>query len=115
MEFRNTAGYGPDMITQYYLQKAHSQVTIWDVTNIAAVRQIETTLADSLMTFRLATDSLRQFIAFDGSFYYPVIPLGKIPNQDLHGLATPKLIIVTHPAFLAQANRLAGFHTRETS
>lgn len=113
MEFRNTAGYGPDMITQYYLQKAHSQVTIWDVTNIAAVRQIETTLTDSLMTFRLATDSLRQFIAFDGSFYYPVIPLGKIPNQDLHGLATPQLIIVTHPAFLAQANRLAAFHTRE--
>jgi Peptidase family C25 len=37
-------------------------------------------------------------------------PMGKIPNQDLHGSPAATLIIVSWPAFLPQAERIAQFH-----
>ena len=52
-----------------------------------------------------------EFLAFDASNYYSPETIGKIENQNLHGLGECDMIIVTHPAFLDQANRLAEHHT----
>jgi hypothetical protein len=34
----------------------------------------------------------------------------KVENQDLHGLPQVDYLIISHPLFLEQANRLADFH-----
>ncbi|MCK9203721.1 MAG: type IX secretion system sortase PorU [Bacteroidales bacterium] len=110
MPFRSVNGFGTDMTTLFYLQKATPQTIVWDVTNPSAIGAVHTSLSDSLMTFKLATDTLRKFIAFDGSYFYPVICKGMIPNQNLHATPSSDMIIITHPDFLSQATQLAAFH-----
>ncbi|MEI7981903.1 MAG: type IX secretion system sortase PorU, partial [Bacteroidota bacterium] len=110
MFFRSTNSYGEGKVTQFFLQKATSAIQVWDITDPAAIGAVQTTLSDSLLKFRLQTDSLRQFVAFDGSQYLPVIIKGTIPNQNLHSANPTNLVIVSAPEFLAQAWQLADFH-----
>ncbi|MEI6456772.1 MAG: type IX secretion system sortase PorU, partial [bacterium] len=60
--------------------------------------------------FRLSTDTIRQFIAFDGSSFSSPEFIGKVATQDLHGISQVDYIIVSHPVFMADAERLAQFH-----
>ena len=110
MPFRSTYSYGPGKVTQFYLSKATPETVVWDITDPGAIGDVQSVLTDSLLTFRLSTDSLRQFIAFDGSYYYPVISRGEIPNQNLHAAEPTTLVIVSHPDFLNQAGQLADYH-----
>jgi hypothetical protein len=115
MSFRNVNSYGQGKVTQFSLQKATPETVIWDVTDPSAIGLVQATLTDSLLKFRLQTDSLRQFIAFDGSFYYPVIRRGVVPNQNLHASDPTTMVIVSAPEFLLQANMLADFHRQHNN
>jgi len=110
MPFRSSYSYATGRVTQFSIFKANPEIVVWDVTDPGAIGALQSVLADSLLSFRLHTDSLRQFIAFDGSYYCPVIPHGPIPNQNLHALEPTTLVIVSHPRFLSQADQLADYH-----
>jgi hypothetical protein len=110
MAFRSVAGSSPGVVSEFHLTAGSQPVTVWDVSDPAAVKSIGTTQSNNLVVFRLHTDSLREFTAFDGSDFYSVQSFTKINNQDLHGTGNPDLVIVTHPDFINQANTLANFH-----
>ena len=63
----------------------------------------------SVLSFKISTDTLRQFIAFNGGYFWANL-IGKIDNQDLHALRDIDYLIISHPTFSEQANRLANFH-----
>lgn len=55
---------------------------------------------------------LREYVAFNlstATFNRP-ISAGKIQNQNLHNAVAAELLIVTHPGFISQAQRLAQLH-----
>jgi hypothetical protein len=110
MDFRSVAGSGSGLITEFHLSAGTLPVTVWDVSDPAAVSSIGTTQSNNLVIFRLHTDTLREFSAFDGTSFYSVQSFTKIDNQDLHSTGSPDLVIVTHPAFISQANALGAFH-----
>jgi hypothetical protein len=111
MTFRSVAGAGTGLVSEFNLTTGTQPVTVWDVSDPGNVRSIGTTQSNDLVVFRLHTDTLREFTAFDGSSFYSVQSFTKIDNQDLHNDAgTPDLVIVTHPDFMSQANALASFH-----
>jgi hypothetical protein len=111
MAFRSVAGWGPGLVSEFDLTAGSTPVTVWDVSDPGNVRSIGTTQSGNLVIFRLHTDTLREFTAFDGSSFYPVQSFTKIDNQDLHGeTGKPDLLIVTNSAFISQANTLASFH-----
>jgi hypothetical protein len=110
MAFRSVTGSSPGLISEFHLSAGSQPVTIWDVNDPAAVKSIGTTQNNNLVVFRLHTDTLREFAAFDGTSFYSVQSFTKIDTQDLHGTGNPDLVIVTHPSFINQANTLAGFH-----
>jgi len=110
MAFRSVTGSSPGLISEFHLSAGSQPVTIWDVSDPAAVKSIGTTQNNNLVVFRLHTDTLREFAAFDGTSFYSVQSFTKVDNQDLHGTGNPDLVIVTHPSFINQANTLAGFH-----
>ncbi len=87
---------------------ATPQVKIWEVTDPTNVKQQQLSSGTS---FHIETDSLRRFLAFDGSSYFNPLPAGTIANQNLHGLGQRDMIILSHPVFLTEAYRLANFHT----
>ncbi|HNY03834.1 MAG TPA: type IX secretion system sortase PorU, partial [Bacteroidales bacterium] len=111
MAFRDINSIGTGKVTEFNLGNANNSVRVWDVTNPVTTRELTGTLDGGMLKFKQYTDSLREFIAFDGSVYYPVTCIGEVANQDLHHDSAPaNLVIVTHPLFLAQAERLASFH-----
>ncbi|MGI4833327.1 MAG: type IX secretion system sortase PorU [Janthinobacterium lividum] len=90
-----------------------SGAQVWEITNPR--RPLLRTL-DASGSFVAPTDSLREFVALQpgGTFSAPRL-FGKVANQNLHALnadGTLDLVIVTHPLFVAAANRLAQ-HRRD--
>jgi hypothetical protein len=102
-------------ITEFRMQDANPSLIVWDVTTTGLPTQIIPVLTNSLLSFRIATPGLSEFIAFDGSSYFPIHLSGPVGNQDLHNMTSANLIIVTPPLFRVQADSLADFHRTHNS
>jgi hypothetical protein len=111
MEFRSVLGAGQGKVTEFRLTaNAGQQITVWDVSNGHDVRQMEPQAEGTLHKFRVPTDTIREFIAFDGSDFLTPTFVGAVANQDLHSAVVVDYIIVSHPSFAHEAERLAAFH-----
>jgi hypothetical protein len=93
-------------ISTFHITNATSGM-VWDITNPANVMAQQFTRNADVITFSTETSSLKNFIVFNTKFVSPEAA-GKIASQDLHSLSTPNLIIITHPMFMNQAERLAN-------
>jgi hypothetical protein len=112
LAFRDSRSAGTGNISEFRLENCSSNTVIWEITDPVKPANVAHTLAGSTATFKLGTDHIREFIAFnvDGVFPSPEYTgagLGKIANQDLHGLQHPDMIILTPEIFLEQAQSLA--------
>ena len=110
MVFRDVRTAGIDGVVEYRLSKVTSSVSVWNVSDRINPTIVETVNSSSQLIWKVQTNNLMEFLAFDASNYYSPETIGKIENQNLHGLGECDMIIVTHPAFLDQANRLAEHH-----
>jgi hypothetical protein len=110
MAFRSLLGAGKDRISEFTLGTVGQNLQVWDISSAADIRQIQTTASGADLKFRLPTDTIREFIAFDGSSFYAPEFIGQVENQDLHGTPVVDYIIVSHPSFVDEARRLAAFH-----
>lgn len=110
MAFADPLSVATGNVTQFQLQASTQNVAIWEVSNPLNVKRVAAVLQGNTSSFVLKTDSLRQFIAWDNSLFFTPSFAGKVINQDLHGIASTDMIIVTHKDFIDQANRLAEHH-----
>jgi hypothetical protein len=90
----------------YSINGFSTKCTIWDITNPQTIIQHTPTVQGSTATFTSQSDALRTFIVFNSTIPSPTL-IGAVGNQNLRGASTPNIIIITHPLFLAQAERLA--------
>ena len=110
MPFCDVNSIGPKKITEFILTRAAPSVVVWNITDPANIREIITNFRGDTIKFKVTTDSLRLFHAFDRSAFYRVHYSGRIDNQNLHAIDPAQLVIVTNPVFKNQADRLASFH-----
>ena len=110
MQFADPVSVMNGAVTEYQLQESSADVIIWEVTNPVKVFRIQADLQGDVSRFVLETDSLRQFVAWDNTSFLSATFAGKVPNQDLHGIETADMLIVTHSDYLEHANRLANHH-----
>ena len=108
--FRDKNTIGSGNISEFRIANTNPNYVVWDVTDRLNVVRQEATYASNTTSFSVATDELRQFIAYDGSNYYTPIIAGRTDNQNLHALAQATMLIITNPLFLQQAYDLADFH-----
>ncbi|MBN2215213.1 MAG: type IX secretion system sortase PorU [Bacteroidales bacterium] len=112
--FRDAQSVKPDRIAEFRIQSADDQTIIWDITYIFNVRRIEASAYGGVMAFKAYADELKEYVAFSRNMEFPTPFIDKnnaqVENQNLHGTAPHKMLIVTHPMFLSQAERLAEFH-----
>lgn len=94
---------------RFLMGGAGAQCRIWDITNPLQPNNQSYTLDADVATFGTETGRLKEFIMFTGSDFNAPVSGQKIATQDLHALAGPQLLIVTHPSFRSQAQRLADF------
>lgn len=110
MAFADPVSVATGAITEFQLQSASSKVVLWEVTNPTKVKHIAASVQGDISRFTLQTDTLRQFVAWDNSAFLTTKFTEKVINQDLHGIASTDMLIVTNKDFLDQAKRLAEHH-----
>ncbi len=93
------------------LHSASEATHIWDVTNPALPISIATETDENGVTFTPTQTGNREYVAFNEDATLPTPEFaGNIKNQNIHGEATPDMIIITPSQYAAQANRLAALH-----
>lgn len=110
IQFCNPQTVGNNAITQFNISNATSAMKVWDVTDLTTTHALAGTLAGTDFAFTVPTDTLRHFAAFSDDQCYAVQTIGSVANQNLHGTSQVDMVIVTHPDFSSQAERLANFH-----
>ncbi len=100
----------------FQLQNANSNLLIWDITNPLHPLNQEFTLNGNNLSFGVTTDVLKTFIAFDRNFNFPPPEaVGKIANQNLHGIDNVHMVIIYHPDFASEAQRLADHRSNHSN
>jgi hypothetical protein len=109
--FRENSATGHGNIMEFSIEKNSPGLKVWDVTHVFNVREVPLKMEGNLARGKQSAATLREYAAFnpDGNFPEPE-HAGEVENQNLHGLATPEFLIISHPNFLKQANNLADFH-----
>lgn len=108
--FCNPSTVAAGSITEFQISNASHNVKVWDVTHPSDAFAIVGELQGNTLKIKSVTDTLRRFVAFDGSRFLTAKFVGKVPNQDLHGDRDIDMVIISHNDFLSQAERLAEFH-----
>lgn len=111
--FRSVNSAGPGHVSDFRLTTQGQPVEVWDVSRPDSVLRIQTSVSGTTLSFRLPTDTIREFLAVDGSSYHRLDFVGQVENQDLHGTGAYDYLIVSYPAFLPEAERLAQFHRQK--
>ncbi|MCX6236783.1 MAG: type IX secretion system sortase PorU [Bacteroidia bacterium] len=113
--FCDSRSVGLGNTTEFRIGNAVNGLKIWEITSPLNPIEIQSTTTASTLSFKVVTDSLRRFIAFNPSSDFPGIEkIEEVNNQNLHGLLTPDMVIVTSPDFKTQADRLALFHHQKS-
>ncbi len=102
----NSVGFGP---AEFLLGNADASTQVWDVTDPLRPVKMNTTLNGNQLRFTNETQRLREYACFSSAFLVPTA-VGRVNNQNLHASVEKDYLIVSHPDFLAQAERLAQFH-----
>lgn len=114
MHFTDITSVGTDNVALFQLTNTNSNTLVWDITEPSDIKQIKASYTNDSLIFKIATDSLRKFIAFNSQqIPKPVLEgqgLGLIENQDLHSYQYHDMIIVTHKDFIDEAEDLAQVH-----
>lgn len=108
--FRDYLSVGSGNISRVSVSNMLGSYFVWDITDRSEPKIIEGDLQSGVFSFNIHTDSLREFIVSDNNSFFAPIFVKRVENQNLHGLSTADLLIVTHPDFLSEANRLAQIH-----
>ena len=109
MAFRDAQSMGVGNIAQYDVVSS-LPIQIWDVTEPTNTFLQTTTLIGSTYQFILPSDTLKQFVAYNGLSYLTPGISGTVVNQNLHALSNKDYIIVAHPDFYSDAMQLATYH-----
>jgi len=110
--FRDINSFGYDKKAKFILSNSSAGVQIWDVTDfLDPVNILADFNGNGITTFVREAGELREYIAFDGTYFRRPVFGGRVANQDLHATGPFDFVIISHPLFMEQANRLASIHS----
>ena len=113
--FRDAQIIGAGVVADYSINNttATSGLEVWDVTDHLQVRSMSISYASGNAVIRDTANALKEYVAFTSSNIPSPNFDGAIANQDLFGAPVAEMLIVTHPDFMAAADRLARYHEEQ--
>lgn len=107
--FRDWRSVAANTIASFQLPTLLPDMRVWDITDSRSVVAMRN---NGSTGFRFYNDAsrLREYVAFVPSQWLTPVALGKVANQNLHGMVVPEYLIITHPQFTQAADQLAAFH-----
>ncbi len=109
LDFRDEVSVENGKHAKFILKGANNNTRIWEVTNPLNPKEVQAGMQGSSLEFVLEVDDIREFIAFDGSDFKTPEFVEEVDNQNLHAVKNIDYLIITHPLFYDQAQRLADF------
>ncbi|MEX2231656.1 MAG: type IX secretion system sortase PorU [Cyclobacteriaceae bacterium] len=97
-------------ISTFQISSLTADALIWEITDHYNIKSQDFSLNENAGAFSTSTEQLKKWVVFNNTFPEPAF-VSRIDNQDLSGMSAPNLLIITHPAFREEANRLAQHRT----
>lgn len=110
MRFRNPECDDVTKTYRYEIKNASNSLVVWDVTNPLEPKKLALQLNSNVASFQIRGDENNEFIAFNGNDYYNASFVSMVQNQDIHSNYDIDYLIITHPDFYSQAERLKELH-----
>ncbi len=113
--FRDSRSVGLGNITEYTIQSSTGNAIIWDVTNPVDAQNQPYANNGGQLKFVGNSETLREYVVFEtgGAFPAPAVA-GAVPNQNLHALNQPDMVVVVMPELLAEAERFAQYRSAKS-
>lgn len=112
MQFRNPEASINNKVYEYKISNASQQVKVWNVTDPVAPSVVKGQMNGSVLSFKVNGNAANEFVAFNGNAFCAAKMLGKVDNQNLHGVRDVDFVILTYDGFMTQAERLEALHNR---
>ena len=99
-------------ITNYSIGNTDGTEQIWDLSDPQNIVSQTYTTSGAKIEFGANSSSLKEYVVLRGSAFPNPTFVERVVNQNLHDITSsnmPDMIIVVHPDFMAQAQRLANF------
>lgn len=112
MQFRNPEVSINNKVYEFQLSNASQHVQVWDVTNPVSPSIVKGQLNDNVLGFKAYGNVKNEFIAFNGNSFCTAKAMGRVDNQNLHGVRDVDFVILSYEGFLPQAERLKVIHNR---
>ncbi len=109
MNFRNLSGAQSGVISEYRISALSQAGFVWDLLDKNNPKIVTGNFSNGKFIFK-TDDGYREFVASNGTSFFTPEKIGTVQYQNLHGLDQADYLIVTHPNFVSQANRLADLH-----
>lgn len=110
MRFRNPEASLPEVTYHYQIANFGQGAQVWEVTDSIHPVQVSGQLNGSLYDFFVAGSDRNEFVVFRPAQAPSPSLLGAVACQDLHGDRDYDFLIVVHPDFMEQAERLKNLH-----
>lgn len=102
--FLSPSSVGNEMTT-FDVSNVTDDAQIWETTDHDNVRAQEFETTENGARFSTTTTQLKKWVVFKNAKEPEFVSV--VPNQDLLGMPTPNLLVITNPDFRAEAERLA--------
>lgn len=109
INFRATSWSLSSGIAAYQISGVNQNAFVWDISNKHEPILMPKQFAAGTLNFKTNV-GYKEFVAATGSAYFSPEFVGLVSYQNLHGLPQADYLMVAHPDFIAQANRLAELH-----
>ena len=113
LAFRSPESVADNAITKFTIANINTSTMLWDISNLTDVASLQLNINNTTADFKVVTDKLREFIAFDSNMAYSAEFVEKIANQNLHAISNIDMLIVCPQQFISQAEDLADFHRQD--
>lgn len=100
----------PTAASEVKVDGCSESTVIWDVTEPQNAKLVAHTLSGSTATFT-APAGYREFVAFNpAKINRSATAAGKVANQDIHGMESPDMLIISPDVYRQAAQRVADLH-----
>lgn len=109
LDFRNYGTVKSGNVSTFSLS-SNSNITVWDVSNPLKVRNQAHDYGAGTVSFTVATPTLKEYIAFDGSSFLVPTFATIVENQNITAHINKEYILVCPPEFAELSQKLVDFH-----
>jgi len=110
--FNKEGGVTPG-VYEYIFTSNVTKTLVWDVSQYNNVKNITPTVLGNQYAFKADAGTSNDFIAFTTSHCFSPVYIKQMEGQELDYNDVPEMLIVSHPLFMEEAQRLADFHSNQ--